>query len=79
MQKVAEEDWRWDRDGVRISEDDLEVLARNGHERLCKSFGADFAKEFSKSPKAVFNSLPDPNKLILARLASDRHAGTFTE
>lgn len=79
MEKVAESTWRYDSTGTRISEDDLENLARNGHERLCHSFGADFAKEFAKNPKAVFESLPAPNKLILARLASDRHAGTYTE
>lgn len=79
IEKTAEEDWRFDVDGTRIREEDLEYLARNGHERLCKSFGADFAKEFCKNPKTFFNSLPDPNKLMLARLASDRHSGTFTE
>lgn len=79
MQKIAEEEWRWDRDGTRISEDDLKNLAVNGHERLCKSFGSSFAKEFCKNPKVVFNSLPDPNKLIVARMASDRHSGTVTE
>lgn len=79
LEKVASDNWRYDNTGVRISEADLQVLARNGHERLCKSFGHDFAKEFCKSPKAFFESLPAPNKLILARLASDRHAGTYTE
>lgn len=76
IEKTADDNWRWDMNGVRISEADLQWLARNAYERLTKSFGADFAKEFSKSPKAVFNSLPDPNKLILARLASDRFGGT---
>jgi hypothetical protein len=79
LEKVAEESWSYDHGGTRIGLAELEVLARNGHERLTKSFGADFAKEFSKNPKAVFNSLPDPNKLILARLASDRHYGGYTE
>lgn len=79
LEKVAAADWRYDDCGTRINERDLERLARNGHERLTKSFGADFAKEFAKSPKAVFESLPTPNKLILARLASDQHNGTYTE
>jgi hypothetical protein len=78
MSKLAE-DWRYDHTGTRIREEDLERLARNGHQRLVHSFGADFAKEFSKNPKAVFNSLPEPNKLVLARLASDQHSGTYTE
>lgn len=79
LEKIASDNWRYDSNGTRVSEADLQVLARNGHERLCKSFGADFAKEFSKNPKQVFESLPSPNKLILARLASDRHNGTYTE
>lgn len=79
LEKTAEASWRYDNQGARCSEDDLENLARNGYPRLCKSFGHDFAKEFAKSPKAVFESLPAPNKLILARLASDRHNGTYTE
>lgn len=79
LEKIAEENWRYDNNGCRCSEDDLDNLARNGYPRLCKSFGQDFAKEFAKSPKTFFQALPEPNKLILARLASDRHNGTFTE
>lgn len=79
IEKLAEAEWHYTENGTRIREEDLEVLARNGHERLCKSFGADFAKEFCKSPKVFFNALPAPQKLIVARLASDRHAGTYTE
>lgn len=79
LEKVASANWRWDGVGTRISEEDLETLARNNNQRLVASFGADFAKEFRKNPKAVFESLPAPNKLILARLASDRHNGTYSE
>lgn len=76
LQKIADENWRWDGVGTRICEGDLIELAKNDYDRLVNNFGADFAKEFAKSPKAVFMSLPDPNKIILARLASDRFAGT---
>lgn len=79
LEKIAESNWRYDSTGCRCTEDDLDNLARNGFPRLAKSFGQDFAKEFSKNPKTVFESLPAPNKLILARLASDRHSGTYTE
>lgn len=79
IEKLAEAEWHYTENGLRIREEHLEGLARNGHERLCKSFGADFAKEFCKSPKAVFESLPAPNKIILARLASDYHSGTCTD
>ncbi len=77
IEKVAEDNWRWDGVGTRISEDDLRDLARNSYDRIVSNFGADFAKEFSKNPKTFFLSLPDPNKIILARFASDRHSGTL--
>ncbi len=76
IEKIAEINWRWEGVGTRISEGDLKELAVNDYDRLVNNFGADFAKEFAKSPKAVFLSLPEPNKIILARLASDRFAGT---
>jgi len=79
LEKVAAEDWHWDENGARISLDDLENLARNGMHLLKKSFGDDFAKEFSKKPKTVFESLPAPNKLMVARMAMSRHDGTATE
>lgn len=76
IEKVANSDWRWDGVGTRISEADLKDLIINDYDRVSTNFGEDFARDFSKNPKAVFLSLPDPNKLILARLASDRFAGT---
>lgn len=79
FEKIAEEYWSWDKNGVRVTLEDLENLARNGHPLLTSTFGASFAKEFSKKPKEVFNSLPEPNKVIVARMASDRHSGTGTE
>lgn len=78
FEKLAEDGWRWDKDGTRVSEEDLKVLARNGNDIVVKNFGEDFAKEFSKKPKEVFNSLPEPNKMVLARLASDRRGGTIS-
>ncbi len=76
VEKIAEENWRWDGVGTRISEADLKELILNDYDRVSSNFGEDFAKEFSKNPKAVFMSLPDPTKIILARFASDRFAGT---
>lgn len=76
IEKIAEENWRWDGVGTRISEADLKELVLNDYDRVASNFGEDFAKEFSKNPKAVFLSLPDPTKIILARFASDRFAGT---
>ncbi len=79
MEKLAEANWRYSEGGTRIGEDELEALARNGYARLRDTFGESFASEFRKHPKTVFESLPAPNKLILARLAMDHHSGTFTE
>lgn len=79
LEKIAESNWRYDSTGCRCTEDDLDNLARNGFHLLTKNFGHDFAKEFSKNPKTIFESLPAPNKLILARLASDRHYGGTTQ
>lgn len=78
-EKIAAENWSWDQNGCRIGIDELENLARNGNELVTKSFGPDFAKQFQKNPKTVFESLPMPNQLVLARMAMDRHAGTATE
>lgn len=72
LEKVAELAWCYSEDGARCDEDDLKALAMNGHTQLVKAFGADFAKEFAKSPKTFFNALPAPNKKILARMAMDR-------
>lgn len=79
LEKIAKTEWVWDENGTRIREEDLQDLALNGGELLQKKFGPDFLKEFQKKPKAVFESLPAPNKLVLARMASDPHAGTGTE
>lgn len=79
VEKLAEESWTWDQNGARVNLDDLENLARNGVHLMKKSFGDDFAKSFSKSPKSTFESLPLPNKLMVARMAMSRHDGTPTE
>jgi hypothetical protein len=79
MEKLAKENWTYDNLGVRVHESDLEHLAMNGKHILAKQFGKSFPEEFAKKPRTVFESLPDPNKLILARLAMARHDGTATE
>jgi hypothetical protein len=78
-EKVAGADWRYEDNGVHICEGDLNNLATNGTELVSKAFGESMANEFRKKPKAVFDSLPKPNKLILARMAMDRNSGTGTE
>jgi hypothetical protein len=79
MEKMAAKEWTYNDMGVFIDLEDLERLALNGKHLVKKQFGQDFVEQFAKKPKAVFESLPKPNKLILARMASDQHAGTATE
>jgi hypothetical protein len=76
---LASVDWVWDHMGTRVRESDLKALALNGRSLVQESFGAKFADEFQKSPKTFFESLPKPNQLVLARMATDPHAGTISE
>lgn len=76
IEKLANEDWRFSENGVRISVEDLENLALNGKSILKKQFGNSFMEEFAKKPKAVFDSMPKPHKVILARMAAAHNSGT---
>jgi len=78
-EKLASATWTYDELGARTDEAELKNLAMNGHHLVTKTFGAKFADEFSKSPKAFFEALPKPQKLVLARMASDRRSATGTE
>jgi hypothetical protein len=78
-EKLASASWTFDHLGTRIGEDELKALARNGRPLVVQAFGAKFADEFQKSPKTFFEALPKPQKLVLARLAMDPHAGTASE
>jgi hypothetical protein len=77
--KLAADAWVWDHNGVRVDEGDLKNLATNGLKLIQDKFGGKFAAEFAKSPKTFFNALPLPNRIVVGRLAMDRHAGTVTE
>ncbi len=68
--------WSWQsRTGDFISEDDLKTLARNGRPLIHKHFSSDMTNAFIKDPIAIFDSLPDDSKIILARLAADNGGG----
>ncbi len=75
LEKVAAKDWTYSEDGYRIHEEELKELALNGIDRLEKQFGQDFAKEFRKSPKSIFESMPRPNKMVIARMATEISEG----
>jgi hypothetical protein len=78
LEKIAAAEWTFSERGVRVHEGDLQELALNGLSLVKKQFGHDVAQEFAKKPKTVFESLPMPNKLVMARLAMAKHDGTAT-
>lgn len=78
LEKIAASEWTFAERGIRIHEGDLQELALNGLSLVKKQFGHDVAQEFAKKPKTVFESLPMPNKLVMARLAMAKHDGTAT-
>jgi hypothetical protein len=49
---------------------DLITFAKMGRTLMKDRFGEEFAEEFVKSPKAIFDSLPRDQKLVIMRLAS---------
>ena len=53
-------------------DDDVRVLATERMDLVTEKFGESFAAQFQKSPVAVFESLPEPTKRILGRMARDR-------
>jgi hypothetical protein len=71
--------WSWQsRTGDFVSEDDLKWLVRNGRPLIHKHFSSDLVNAFLKDPIAIFESLPDDSKVIIARLAADRFDGLGT-
>lgn len=71
--------WSWQsRTGDFISEDDLRWLARNGRPLIHKHFSSELVNGFINDPIAVFESLPDDSKVILARLAAGKYDGMST-
>lgn len=78
-EKIASDSWVFDHMGTRIREANLKALALNGPALVRQKFGEKFTAEFQKAPKSFFMALPKPHQLVLARLADDPHAGTFSE
>lgn len=71
--------WSWQsRVGDFVNDEDLQNLARNGKGLLLKQFASDLVHGFIKDPIAVFDSLPDDTKVILARMAAGRNDGLAT-
>ena len=74
LQKTAEV--LWEEGADRMTREQLINMAENHTSGIQELFSHDFLREFIKDPVAVFNSLPLPNKRILARLSDQMsHAG----
>jgi hypothetical protein len=59
----------WEGSGYTINAEQLEDAAANG--ALEGNFDKEIVKAFEKDPVAIFSSLPDDSKAIIARLASE--------
>lgn len=74
--KEASAAWSWmSSTGDLVSGDQLKRLALDGRPMVEKQFTKDLADAFSKNPITIFESLPDLQKKVLARLASQEFDG----
>jgi hypothetical protein len=64
----------WEQGAERVTDAELENLARNHSVVLHSQYEDDFVREFQKNPITIFNSMPDPQKRQLARMANDSSA-----
>lgn len=60
----------WEDGADRVTNDQLMFLSQN-HAAFNRDFTEEFRKEFQKDPVSIFESLPLPQKRIIARLAAD--------
>lgn len=67
MGKVAT-GWSSEVDGHTITEADLRKLA--GSSKLAGYLGSDFARQFDANPVEVFESLPDPEKMLIKQVTT---------
>jgi hypothetical protein len=66
--------WSWQSSGGDyVSGEELKQLAINGRPLVHKHFSSGITDAFQKDPIGIFESMPEPHKIILARLASDMH------
>lgn len=71
--KIAEEDgcetYSWSSGNDYVSGMQLKTLSKQ-NAKLDTMFGEGFASSFAKDPVGIFKSMPDPQKVVLSRLAS---------
>lgn len=75
-QPKAEDTYSWNMGTDYVSGIQLTSLSKRGL-KLDEMFGEGFADAFQKDPIGIFKSMPDPQKVVLSRLAADNSAGTF--
>ena len=62
--------YSWSAGSDYVSGLQLKELAKNGFTRLDETFGKGFATSFQNDPVGIFQSMPDPQKVVLSRLAA---------
>lgn len=76
VQPAKEDTFSWRAGGDYVTGQMLKALASRKAD-LDTTFGAGFSKSFAKDPISIFESIPDPQKVVLSRLASDNSSATF--
>lgn len=62
--------WSWTLGNEYVTDRMLKEFAEKRYLTLDTAFGEDMRRSFQKDPVGVFKSLPDPQKTVVARLAS---------
>lgn len=71
-EKKAESTYSWTGHlGDHVSGEALKSLAMNGKKFMCQHFSEDIVSGFQKDPIGVFQSMPDPQKVIFSHLAEE--------
>jgi len=65
-----DETYSWSSGSDYVSGLQLKSLAENGYTKLDETFGKGFATSFQNDPVGIFKSMPDPQKVVLSRLAA---------
>jgi hypothetical protein len=71
IDKTAHNTVVWEQGAERVTEEALHNLVQNHIARLYDLYPKDMVLGMVKDPVGVFNSLPDPQKKLVARLAND--------
>lgn len=76
VEPAKEDTFSWRSGGDYVTGQMLKALASRKAD-LDSAFGSGFSKSFAQDPIAIFESMPDPQKVVLSRLASDNSSQTF--